>query len=139
MTTIAMKTPRYLPVVLQATMGLLWLLSASHAAAQEIPPYEGTRITVPPSQSEPWTVPPTRIPPEALRAMADLFTAGFADPRGCEYREIALRRPAGFGRKPEDEALPAHGWLLPEQAGDPTRYTRMRHLSPSPARTHTRG
>ncbi len=120
--TIQMNPLRCLSVVLRGVMGLLGLISASRASAQETPVFEGTSIPVPPAQSEPWAVPPSHLPPDAVRAITDLFTAGFADPRGCEYREIELRRPTGFGRKPEDEALPAHGWVLPAQAGDAPGY-----------------
>jgi hypothetical protein len=61
---------------------------------------------VPPEQTEPWIAPATKLDPVILRAIAELFDDGMADPRGCEYREIEIVETPKWSIK-------THGWVIP--------------------------
>ena len=67
---------------------------------------DDANIPVPPEQSLPWTSPPTKLSPAAVSAITEIFNEGLADPRGCEYREIAVK--AGI-----ELNIKTHGWILP--------------------------
>ena len=54
--------------------------------------------------------------------MSDLFKAGMADPRGCEYREIVLAFKTQVGWEKGDQGLKAHGWVLPSDPGASPRF-----------------
>ena len=104
--------------------GLLFLVAAACAApaggalrpppprASELRPVAAAttaRFPLPPMQHVPWAS-MARLPPALIDAARALFLAGFADPRGCEYRaiEIAvgdLRRGSG--------TVQTRGFVLP--------------------------
>ncbi|CAN5426282.1 hypothetical protein BH09VER1_BH09VER1_30070 [soil metagenome] len=101
---------------------LLALLYAAVALAEEPPLSHVASLPTPPAQSQPWQAPESKLPPQALRSFQNLFDAGFADPRGCEYREIVLPFSkqtdwGGPATPPTD-----HGWVLPARPGDAQRY-----------------
>src|SRR4051812_39392910 len=70
------------------------------------------RFPLPPQQTEPWAGDP-RIPGALVDAARTLFEQGFADPRGCEYREIELA--VGSVWTGDGGTVKAHGFVLPDQ------------------------
>ncbi len=69
--------------------------------AQSTTKVESDSMPIPPEQNKTWTPPPTSLPPVVVSAIADLFKAGLADPRGCEYREVKIWN------------WNTQGWLIP--------------------------
>jgi hypothetical protein len=100
-------------LVLMAITGLAWESSAS---AQDSTNSNSTIPPVPPEQARPWTPPPTKLPPVVVSAITELFNDGLADPRGCEYREIAIgwNEPHLVTIGHERDLMKVHGWVLPE-------------------------
>src|ERR1039457_1869804 len=98
---------------------IILLIHETICFAQDTPKFEGTSIPVPPAQTQPWSAPKCNLPPELLSATTDLFTAGLADPRGCEYREIVVpfRARPGWSPTADADAFKTHGWVLSAQAG----------------------
>ena len=78
--------------------------------AQNTPKFAGTSIPAAPAQTLPWSTPQSNLPPEAVSAMTDLFKAGLADPRECEYREIEVVTGSCWGNS---EVTKTGGWVLP--------------------------
>lgn len=65
----------------------------------------------PPQQSAPWAPPPSTLPADVLSAAAALFAQGFADPRGCEYRDVEI--DVGSVWSGERTPTKTHAWVLP--------------------------
>jgi len=76
-------------------------------------------LAEPPQQRVPWTAPKSRLPKEFIAATTSLFNQGMADPRGCQYREVAVR--AYDFRDAEAKDISTHGWVIPDAADRPTR------------------
>ncbi len=91
-----MRSKLYLAITLAIT-------SAASLLADP-PRFSGDTLPVPPQQSAPWKPPGDAGLERWVDAAQTLFTQGFADPRGCEYREIEVT--AGSTR----------GWVLPRAA-----------------------
>ena len=72
----------------------------------------GQRLPLPdpPEQRTPWRA-PHEVPTNLLSAAQALFEQGFADPRGCEYREIEVEVSGVWGGKVL--AARTRGWVLP--------------------------
>lgn len=110
-------------------IAFFWILLATGLlmlgpCAADPSPISGTLIPIPPQQSAPWTPASTKLPANVVGACQELFDAGLADPRGCEYREIVvpLRAESDFGPVPKADEFETHGWVLPAQAGESRRY-----------------
>ena len=109
--------------------GFLWLLLWTSLfmidpCAADPSPVNGTLIPTPPQQLAPWTPSSTKLPANVVSACQEVFNAGLADPRGCEYRQIVvpLRAESDFGPVPKADEFKAHGWVLPARAGESRRY-----------------
>ncbi len=72
--------------------------------------FAGPSIPTPPRQTEPWAAPATRLPRFLINSTTDLFAAGMADPRGCDYRAVEV----GDG-----EPIATHGFVF-TRPGQPT-------------------
>src|SRR6266480_269541 len=70
-----------------------------------VPKFSGRDLPSPPQKHRKWDPPATTLPTNLISSVRFLFDAGFADPRGCEYREYEA--VAGLG------IVKAHGWILP--------------------------
>lgn len=81
--------------------------------------FSGTALPVPPRQTDEWTPPETKLPQTLMTATRFLFEHGFADPRGCAYREITVITGGVWGGH---SATSAHGWVLPEAASRDGRF-----------------
>ena len=76
-------------------------------------------LPAPPRQGDPWEPPAApegtaEIPAEAIDVARTLFAQGLADPRGCEYREIAVVSGSAWGGAFEADT---RGWVLPSGEG----------------------
>ncbi|HEY3417565.1 MAG TPA: hypothetical protein VGM23_11840, partial [Armatimonadota bacterium] len=103
---------------------LLLVALSSMAWAQErefrpSPSFTGDRLPAPPQQGAAWE-PPAGMPDALVSATRALCAAGFADPRGCEYREIAV----GTGSCWSGDAgvVKTHGWMLPAVPDEKQRF-----------------
>jgi hypothetical protein len=76
---------------------------------------EAGKIPEPPQSHKPWTPPAKDFPTNLLSSVDVLFSLGFPDPRGCEYREFEA--VVGSDRDGNGKVA-AHGWILPRQFGD---------------------
>ncbi len=92
-------------VVLAIAVGARWVfvrLTANRSSPTDVlslsPPKMATLQWQPPRQDEPWTPPPTGLPGPIIAVANVLFELGFADPRGCEYREVELPGEAEANR-----------------------------------------
>ena len=74
----------------------------------------------PPMQTTPWVLSSTNLPPGLQSAVNILFSAGMADPRGCEYREIEA--VVGNFWTASGTTNRTHGWVLPAANGARTNY-----------------
>src|SRR5512140_2263569 len=88
------------------------LSNAAPAAPVAPPPTAVPRFPLPPQQHEPWDGDP-RLPAVLVDAARTLFEQGFADPRGCEYREIDLA--IGSVWTGAGGTVKAHGFVMPGQ------------------------
>ena len=84
------------------TLLLATALDARPLTLEPVPslPFLTTEAPVPPCQQMAFR-PPAQVPAELAEAADTLFAQGFADPRGCDYREAVT-------------SLRTHGWLLPD-------------------------
>ena len=81
-------------------------------------------MPVPPAENLLWTSLATKLPANVVSACQDLFDAGLADPRDCEYREIVVpfRTEPRWRPAPDADAVQTHGWVLPAQPGESQQY-----------------
>ncbi|MGO9108418.1 MAG: hypothetical protein ACLP9L_04220 [Thermoguttaceae bacterium] len=89
-----------------------FVCSGSNLAAQEQsvptkPPllFTGVSLPTPPAQGHPWQLSPGTSSEKWVSAVEELYQYGFADPRGCEYREVKLIC-AG-------QPVTTHAWSIP--------------------------
>jgi hypothetical protein len=92
--------------------------SASDRAASV--PFLGKELLVPPQQALPWAPPKTTLPAKLIEATKDLYGAGLADPRGCEYREISVS--TGNCWSGDSGLAKTRGWVLPAPANEKQRF-----------------
>lgn len=71
--------------------------------------FEGA-LPDPPAQHLAWITPENTVPAEYVSAAAMLFRQSFADPRGCEYRQMIVKTRSVWGSRNFTET---HGWILP--------------------------
>ena len=84
------------------------------------PRYDGGPMPEPPKQQAPWKTQPGFVPGKWPDAAGKLFELGFADPRGCDYREIEVVVATtwiGGGHIGK-----THGWVLPKPDGQRQDY-----------------
>jgi hypothetical protein len=96
------------------------------AHAQPVQPYRaapiftGQSLPEPPHQCDPWTPPQTNLPEKCLSAIQAIISYGFANPRGCEYREVEV--PCG-SISGGSHVHNAHAWVIPSNnVGDMQRF-----------------
>ena len=65
--------------------------------------FDGALIPPPPQQGSAWEAPPTKLPRFLVNATADLFNAGMADPRRCDYRAVEIG---------DDASVATHGFVF---------------------------
>jgi hypothetical protein len=72
--------------------------------------FNGEAMPTPPSQNKAWTPPESKLGETLIGAAKTLFEQGLADPRDCDYREVAVFA----GTWGEDGgSVKTHAWLLP--------------------------
>ena len=116
-------------VGLAIAVGASWVfvrLTANRSSPRDVlslsPPKIATLQWQPPRQDEPWTTPPTGLPDSIVAVANVLFELGFADPRGCEYREVELPGEAEANRNLAAPRPATHAWVMPQGAVDGPRY-----------------
>lgn len=103
------------------------LAIASCLAAQEFPEsyalddlkLKSDFFPAPPAQHEPWTPPDSEYSLQTLESVDLAFKYGLADPRGCEYREIAVLQFGNWGGRC---VLWTEGWVLPDVSPEGRRF-----------------
>ncbi len=71
-------------------------------SGEPVVPYKGASLPTPPQQGKPWVPPPVKLSRGWVDAVRNLWQQGYADPRGCEYREVTLAFAGA-----------THAWLIP--------------------------
>lgn len=101
---------------MKALIGMLALIISAPlsltAPNSPSPHFEGESIPTPPQQDSPWQQPNSTLPEELLSATKVLYEQGFADPRGCEYREIEVATGNSWSR--DGGGVATRGWVLPQ-------------------------
>lgn len=87
------------------------------------PRYDGGAMPEPPKQHAPWKAKSGSVPQKWAEAAGKLFDLGFADPRGCEYREIEIVAAETWGGG--GYVGKTHGWVLPKPEGQRQDYAVM--------------
>lgn len=87
-------------------------LGASNGQGVATAPAADRPFPVPPHQRDPWAGDP-RLPAAVRRVAQAMFERGFADPRGCAYREIEL--VVGDVRTGGARTVRTRGFVLPDQ------------------------
>ena len=91
-----------------AILGSGLVAAAEKPKAAGIDPlFTGTVLPVPPQQGRPWTAPAVKLSAEWMDGVRFLVGRGYADPRGCEYRDVRL----AFGGQ-------THAWVIPQGRGE---------------------
>jgi hypothetical protein len=98
---------------------LIWVILAVTAMAD---PTANTTLPTPPQQSLRWTPPKSQLPPELLAACQDIFDLDFADPRGCEYREVVLQVGQNDSYNLDAAGVKTRGWVLPAQSAIASKF-----------------
>ena len=75
--------------------------------------FDGALIPPPPQQGSAWEAPPTKLPRFLVNATADLFNAGMADPRRCDYRAVEIG---------DDASVATHGFVFHDPARPDKRF-----------------
>jgi hypothetical protein len=78
--------------------------------------FTGVTFPAPPCQNKTWVPPPSKFFEKWITAYQELVTHGFADPRGCEYREIKLT--CGSSIWGGSRLVTTHAWVIPERPGN---------------------
>ena len=97
---------------------------AFHPFADKEPPkppepgvlFAGSDLPLPPKQGQPWTPPASKLPEKWITACQELFHRGFADPRGCEYREVKFTYSSSIWGG--SFLTKTHAWVLPKSPGE---------------------
>jgi hypothetical protein len=84
------------------------------------PLFTGKSIPEPPQQHAKWEPPKSKVPKWLVSATTHLFDHGLADPRGCEYRDIAVT--TGSCWTGDAGVVRTRGWVLPARKDDKNRY-----------------
>ncbi len=91
------------------------------------------QFPVPPQQQSPWAA-PENVPTNLVSAAATLFTQGFPDPRGCDYRQVTVEVGSVWGEarvfRPANHTatnlaalrVETRGWVLPATVGSTQRF-----------------
>ena len=91
-----------------AILGSGLVAAAEKPKAAGIDPlFTGTVLPVPPQQGRPWTAPAVKLSQKWMDGVRFLVGRGYADPRGCEYRDVRL----AFGGQ-------THAWVIPQGRGE---------------------
>jgi hypothetical protein len=101
--------------ILMSTIGVCSKASAQVKPASRKPGvmFKGNELPLPPQSGKHWKVPATKLPAPWGTAVQKLLSYGFADPRGCEYREVELT--CGTLWWPNKSfLLRTHAWVLPQ-------------------------
>jgi hypothetical protein len=108
-------------------LGILWFgametgsrLLAGDEPSQPPKPgvlFAGRDLPLPPQQGRPWTPPASKLPEKWITAFQELLRHGFADPRGCEYREVKLT--CGSSIWGGSFLTSTHAWIIPKAPGE---------------------
>ena len=73
--------------------------------------FTGTDIPAPPQQNKPWSPPASKFSAKWVSACQELVRNGFADPRGCEYREVELTCSSSL--QGGNYLVTTHAWVIP--------------------------
>lgn len=73
----------------------------------------------PPEQHNPWDAFGLDLPTNLISSTKILFDLGFADPRGCEYREFEYVAGSVWGGT---NRVKAHGWVIPSGSDATERF-----------------
>jgi hypothetical protein len=74
---------------------------------------------MPPQQGQPWKPLASKLPEKWTSALQEILKYGFADPRGCEYREVKLT--CGSSIWGGNYLVATHAWVLLEPQGKADR------------------
>lgn len=108
---------RWLPFLLLAVV-----LCSSCVPEKEKSVPDSTLFPKPPQQGVPWVALTNGIPPAVATACAEIFEAGLADPRGCEFREITLESWKHENREQQSKIIATRGWVLPAKSPTSPRF-----------------
>src|SRR5262245_5404189 len=98
--------------------GLLFLVAQQVVGLAQVdrelrspPLFTGKSLPTSPGQQEDWVPPATKLPEKCVTAIQALIKYGFANPRGCEYREVEILCGAVW----IEPQIPfkTHAWVLP--------------------------
>jgi hypothetical protein len=88
---------------------LFFILATAHAQPVQpfrlAPIFQGKSVPEPPHQRDPWTPPATKLPEKYVSSIQALVKYGFANPRGCDYREVVVDC--------QSLLMNAHAWVIP--------------------------
>jgi hypothetical protein len=98
----------YLPFLVIAVEITLWSAAAEDFSSPVFP--------IPPQQGVSWKAPKCEIADPWLSSTAHLAKIGFANPAGCEYREIDVETHSVGSTK--GTVITTHGWLIPRGEND---------------------
>lgn len=109
-------------VLIAAILGLHVIFDCGETRAQsDVPPraptFIGKELPRPPQTGRPWTPPKTKLSAAWSDVVAMLLKHGFADPRGCEYREVEL--PCGSVWSNGGSLLKTRAWVFPLGENEP--------------------
>ncbi len=107
-------------LILLSVLLLFWHPAVAVGRKQKVWFFKGNSIPAPPKQHSKWDVPECALPKSVIDAVKVLYKLGFADPRGCEYREITV--PMGSDAWGGFFLRKTHGWVLPEVKGNSQRF-----------------
>ncbi len=85
--------------------------------------FEGKELPQPPMAGKDWLPPKTNLSDEWIQAIQHLLKLGFADPRGCEYREVTVT--TGSVWRNRGKSAITHAWVLPATETEPSRQPRF--------------
>jgi hypothetical protein len=85
--------------------------------------FAGAHLPTPPAQERMWKAPARPFSKLWLSALEELMHHGFADPRGCEYREVSLT----WGSSVWGGCclVTTHAWVIPQSSNSPKESQRF--------------